>query len=376
MNKSILINCIGIKDSGGLSVLSKLLSEIADSSYKFLICCSVGDSIHSLIMNYKNSSNFEFISIKSSNYIYRIYYENIIFNKLIKQYGINLVYNFSGTSQLFLHVPQITKIHNLMFHSKKIDQVYFKNKDYFKWLKEIFFKRIILHKMLKNVKFIEVQSEHVKKYISEFINISNKVFFIKSDIVVKDDEFKQVKLYNFSKKLRFLYIVGPHFQLNHKNFKDFIKAMIILKKRKIDFEIIVTINRERLNNYFFWDARLNEITCFLGYVSKEELTNQFKFNTILISTSVIETIGLHVIEAIKNGVIAITPNEKYSLDVYGPDILTYNLFDEQSLVKRINYLCFKDYDYVKELIVKTQEYIIENENKKHSSITEIFDSIC
>ena len=43
----------------------------------------------------------------------------------------------------------------------------------------------------------------------------------------------------------------------------------------------------------------------------------FYDNTVLISTSVVETLGLHVIEGIKNGVIIITPNEQYADVVYG-----------------------------------------------------------
>ena len=42
----------------------------------------------------------------------------------------------------------------------------------------------------------------------------------------------------------------------------------------------------------------------------------FYDNTVLISTSVVETLGLHVIEGIKNSVI-ITPNEQYADVVYG-----------------------------------------------------------
>jgi hypothetical protein len=45
-------------------------------------------------------------------------------------------------------------------------------------------------------------------------------------------------------------------------------------------------------------------------------------NTILISTSIIETLGLHVIEGIKNGITTITPDESYANIVYGSEFLS------------------------------------------------------
>jgi hypothetical protein len=59
----------------------------------------------------------------------------------------------------------------------------------------------------------------------------------------------------------------------------------------------------------------------------------FQSNTILVSTSIIETLGLHVIEAIQNGVAVIVPNEKYSLSVYGSSVLTYETFNHDSLAR-------------------------------------------
>lgn len=375
MNKRVLLNCLAIKDSGGISVLEKLLSEIVNSSYDFLICYNKSKNIDSLVKLYETAINFKFIAIESKGYLYRLYYENIVFNNLIKKQNICLVYNFSGSSQFFINVPQITKVHNLLFYCKKINQVYFDKKDYFKWFKEIFIKRILLHRMLEQVKYIEVQSNHVKDYIEDFVDVSKKKFFIKSDIDLKDDTFQKYKGYDFSKKLRFLYIVGPHFESNHKNFREFVQAMIRLKNENFDFEIIITISKEKLNISNFWDKNLNNITCFLGYTSKKELSNEFQANTILISTSVIESLGLHVIEAIQNGILAIVPNEKYSLDVYGNDILKYDLYNVNSLVNTINSIYLKDYNFLKKILLKNQKYLIKNESKKYPNVIEIFNKI-
>jgi hypothetical protein len=371
----ILTNCLGTQDSGGITVLEKLLNEVKYSQYNFLIICNQNSNIDKLYKKYKNIENFEFLIISSKGFLHRLYFENIVFRKIIKEKEIHLIYNFSGTVQFFLSVPQITKVQNLLFYSKKIDKVYFEKKEYLSWLKQIFLKRIIFHTMLKQTKYIEVQSNHVKEYINDFINVENKQFFIKSDIDVSNNLFLKPKNYDFTKKIRFLYIVGPHFEYLHKNFEDFVKTMKVLKNKNFDLDIIVTLSKEQLYASNLWDKRLDKNTNFLGYISKNELNKQFIDNTILISTSVIETLGLHVIEAIQNGILSIVPNEKYSKSVYGNDIINYQLFNENSLINEIEKIILLNNNDIKDIITKNQNYLINNESQKHSSIVKIFDEI-
>ena len=97
----ILINSLGIQDSGGITVFDKLLLEIAKSKYMFLIICNQNKSINKLYKKYKNIENFEFLIVPSKGFIHRLYFENIVFRKMIKEKNIKLVYNFSGTAQFF-----------------------------------------------------------------------------------------------------------------------------------------------------------------------------------------------------------------------------------------------------------------------------------
>ncbi len=371
----ILVNSLSITDSGGITVFDKLLNEVKDNKHKYLIICSKNNNIDKLYEKYKNIKNFEFLIISSKGFLNRLYYENIVFRKIIKARNIKLVYNFSGSSQFCSSVPQVTKVQNLLFYSKKIDKVYFEKKEYLSWLKQIFLKRIIFHSMLRQTKYVEIQSNHVKEYISDFINISKKQFFIKSDINVSDDLFFKPKSYDFTKKIRFLYIVGPHFEYLHKNFEDFVRTMKVLKNKNFDFEIIVTLSKEQLYVSCLWDEELDSNTIFLGYISKSELNKQFIDNTILISTSIIETLGLHVVEAIQNGVLSIVPNEKYSKSVYGNDIINYELFNENSPINEIEKIILLYNNDIKDIITKNQNYLINNESQKHTFMVNIFDEI-
>ena len=73
--------------------------------------------------------------------------------------------------------------------------------------------------------------------------------------------------------------------------------------------------------------------------------------------------------------LCIVPNELYSKCVYGSSVLTYNLFDCESLVDVIiklktynNSACFS-------LIVDNQKYIRQNEKNKYRNSLSMFNDV-
>ena len=151
--------------------------------------------------------------------------------------------------------------------------------------------------------------------------------------------------------------------------------MLSLDKYNINYEINITLTYQQLNNSEFWDPRLNSKTNFLGYIdSKKEMDDLFCDNTILISTSVIETLGLHVIEAIKNGVLTIVPHEEYSLSVYGDQVFKYNLFNNDSLISVIMMILESESSF-KDKILLMQNDLKKSEMSKYRSILDVFEGV-
>ena len=371
---NILINALGVVDSGGITILDKVLKECTcKKSNDFLVICNNSNNIKKIQEKYKE---FVFLNVKNG-LIYRVFYENFIFRFLVSKYKIQLVYNFSGSAQLgfLINAVQLTKVHNLLFYSRNLDAVFHSKKAYFSWFRQILLKRAYFKFMLSRSKYIEIQSNHVQECLSDFIDTNNKIFYEKSDIDVCNDTFSLPKKYDFSKKIKFLYIVGPHFEYIHKNFIDFANALIDLDKNGVDFEINITLTSEQLNNSNIWDAALNSKTNYLGYISdQEKMAECFCDNTILISTSIIETLGLHVIEGIKNGVITIAPDEKYANVVYGENMFKYKLLNKDSLLCTImNVINYKG-SYSKK-ILSIQDNLRQSEACKFTSVLDIFNEI-
>jgi len=369
----ILINALGVKDSGGITVLKKVLHEIANAkNYKFYIFLFENTNTIKLFNEFKYL-NLKFKYKKNKGLIFRILFENLYYCYFAKKNNIDLIYNFSGSAQFITGTKQLVKIHNLLFYSKRLDREYFKNKKYKNWIRHIFIKRLFFKLMLRVSQNIEIQSNHVKDNLQEYLDVSKKTFFLKNDFEVNSNSFKYIKKFDFRKKITFVYIVGPHFHMPHKNIKDFVDIVRELDKNDFNFDIKITLTQKELENSGLWDTKLNSKTKFLNYISKDKINKLFRDNTILISTSIIETLGLHVIEATMNGVLAIVPDESYSKSVYGESICTYRLFDINSFVETIKMIISSN--KAKNIIIRNQEYLVKNESIKHKSVIEIFDKI-
>jgi len=377
MYQNILINALGIQDSGGIRVLEKMLYECTQNKkYIYYVFVNGHQNITHLIEKFIAVKNIVFKEIENKGILHRLYTENISFRSFINKHNIVLVYNFSGSNQYLQTTPTLVKVQNLMFYSKRLDDAYKKYDHKKLWIKQVWMKRLIFLSMLKKSQNLEIQSTHVKDALSDFMNVENKKFFLKNDFSASENDFSKSKKYDFDKKITFLYIVGPHFDLPHKNIQDFVKAMRILKDSRKEFEIKITLSFDELNNSSLWDTTLNDNTTFLGYLKdKNEIQKLFQNNTILISTSVIETLGLHIIEGIQDGVLCIAPDELYAKSVYGDDLLKYLLFASESLV----YSIFNIYDLkereIQNMFSQTQQYIINNEENKYHNIVDIFDEI-
>ena len=374
---NILINALGVEDSGGLTILQNTIDELSlDSDNIYEVLVYEGKYINDLINKSDSYVNINFIIIANHGNSIRIFYENFILPFYVRRNHFNLIYNMTGTGQPLINSPSLVKVQNLLFFSKTLDSIYFKKNLRILWFKQVYLKRIIFLFLLKFSRNIEVQSSHVIDELSNFINIKNKTFYIKNDFPISKSMFFDPKKYNFNNEIIFLYVVGPHFMRVHKNIEDFVKAMSTLTNHNIKFHIKITLTSDELALSGLWDKKLNKVTTFLGYVdNKESLQGLYDDNVVLISTSIIETLGLHVIEAVINGILVIVPNESYSVKVYGNKILTYNLFNYLSLIETINIMKKYNNADCQKSIVNNQDYLFRNASDKYSKSHHIFNDL-
>ena len=145
---NILINALGIQDSGGLTILKKTIQELLfDSENNYQILVFKGKYIDDLIDKSNNYSNISFRIIKNKGNNRRLIYENFILPFYVKKNRFKLIYNMTGSDQPLINIPSIVKIQNLMFFSKTLDSAYFKNNLRFLWFTQVYMKRVDTKKL-------------------------------------------------------------------------------------------------------------------------------------------------------------------------------------------------------------------------------------
>ena len=92
----VLVNGIGIRNSGGLIVLEKLFKECLEvkTENTFVFILTNSPLINSLVGRYRGNEGFEFRVLEIRSYMHRLYFENVGFKDIIRAYDIDLIYNF------------------------------------------------------------------------------------------------------------------------------------------------------------------------------------------------------------------------------------------------------------------------------------------
>lgn len=372
----ILINALGIRDSGGVTVLDRALRECAsDVDRKYLFVFSENESTSKLEADFLGAENICFYRFKIFNDIHRLYVENVLIRRLVKENSVTLIYNFSGSASFLSNVTQLIKLHDLSFFCKSVDKAYFANKKIFAWLREVWLKRLVKSMMILKCDFAEIQSSHVKNHIEEYVSLEKHRVFLKSDIDISQGDFTAPLLTGRDEVLKIIFVVGPHFQSIHKNLKIFVQAMSQLNCEGVDFEILITLKREELVASKLWDERLDVKTKFMGYLPRQQIKSLFTGNSLLVSTSMIETLGLHVVEALQGGIPVLVPNERYCEAVYGPYVQRFETYDPKSLAICIQRFLNMPVVQKVENVKNSQRFLLNSENAKLQSVSEIFDSI-
>ena len=135
---NVLINTYGIVDSGGARVFEKLLNELSASpSCQCHIVCSRDGNLDYLMSRYITYTNVHFIITPNQGLLYRFYYENFTFRRIINKKDIQLIYNFSDSYQIFTKTPQLLTVQNLLFYSKKLDLPYQHQAHFFLWIRHV-----------------------------------------------------------------------------------------------------------------------------------------------------------------------------------------------------------------------------------------------
>jgi len=271
------------------------------------------------------------------------------FENFIKKNKIDLIY-FTGPSQysmylentkFFITVPDVSHRENLEF-PEIVDESEFVRKD------EIF------KKSLPRALAIFTNSEIIKDRISFFYNIlKERIFIINHQPSSAIDDFKIpdkrknleiIKKYHLPKN----YIFYPSMYLPHKNHKNLIDSIYILKnKYSLNPQVVFCgsdIGYKKNLEHYVKQKGLSENFYFLDFVEDEHLPYLYLNAYTLIMTSLIGPTNIPPWEAFKmripviypnlNGIREVLKDAAIYIDPYNPENIAESikkLFDDKNL---------------------------------------------
>ncbi|UJF26170.1 glycosyltransferase [Planococcus sp. 107-1] len=312
----IIINNMAATSGGGLSILKGF--------YEYLIKSKEAKNhewVFLLNDNYiKETKNIKVIVFKK-NWIRRLKFDYISGKKIIKKFNPDVVFSMQNTITYGLDVRQVVYMHQSIPFQKTKKFSFFKANE----RKLAVYQHIIgslIIKSLKKADKIIVQTKWIKEAIVHKAGISS--LKIENILPPMQKSVQLLQRSSFNKE-KFFY---PASKISYKNHSCIYEAAAILNNDGItNFSVDLTIKENK---------EVKNIN-FLGALSFEEVLENYK-NSTLIFPSLIETVGLPLIEAKQLGIIILAADCEYAREILSgyKNAYYFNPYKPKELAKLID----------------------------------------
>lgn len=334
-NKKLLLDAVFINNSGGLVLLKYLIDELEKTNY---------DIVYLLDYRIKGIC----LGIKNSNNVF--YLKNSLLNRFIfymkNKHSFSKVFCFGNIPpSIRLDAIVYTYFHQLNYLQKRT-YLGFINNIVFRF-KKFFFR---LHINLTD--FWIVQTEYVKNELASKYTIkhSEKIYIIPfyPPIIVEDKLAKVEE--------SFLYVSSGFIYKNHFNlisafckfFDRYGKGILYLTISDEFVDLRNLIDKYVLNGYPIVN---------LGNLNRDELGKYYSSCKFLIFPSIVESLGLGILEGIENDCVIIGPDLPWIFPVCVPSIL-FNPFSVDSIFDAFIVSQTSNYDKSKQMTFNKIDEIV------------------
>ncbi len=365
---NIFINGINSKVGGGKSILNSFLENISGNNNIYYLLAP--DESYKCY----NSININVITISpffTNGYVYPIINKYIL-PYFFKKYIIEVIINFSD-------IPTLNK--------KSIKQLL-----YFDWAYAVYPESIVWERMTKreyiyrkiklfyfkkyfhNIDHVIVQTEVIKERLKSIYNFLN-ITTIPNAVSLNNYKNEKTKKYKLPfDKWKLLYL---SYYYTHKNLEILIPLAIEIKKRKLDFVIITTIESKQhkyakafINNIKRYD--LDSVIINVGPVEQIDIATIYNSCNALLMPSLLESFSGTYIEAMFHKLPILTSNLDFAKIVCGNCAAYFDPLSIESILKTI--MQVYNNEKIKAEMIMEGERIVNN-IPKWSQVNLILDNI-
>lgn len=284
----------------------------------------------------QETSNFKIVYISGGSFPV---WEQLKLPKAVKKYRCDLLHCTSNTAPLFCDVPIVTTLHDIIYLERKLIKILYSNATRYQKLGNIYRKLLVPFVVRRSKRVITV-SNFESKQISYFFGYSGSTKLISiyngvsehfTEITNKEELQKLRMAYNLPDK--FIFFLGN--TSHKKNTRGTLKAFSsFIKQTKSDYKLVITdYALEDLKTILeeIDHTQLIEHIVLTGYVANTDLPAVYSQSSLFLYTSLRESFGIPILEAMACGVPVITSNTSSMPEISGKAAHLVNPFEPQEI---------------------------------------------
>jgi len=323
------INAIGTRHSGAAQVLLDLLEGLIKipEIKKIKVFAS-----SNRIFNFPNNDKLEIIDAPSitNNLITRFFWLQFYFGHWLNNNKCDVVYNFNNLAGK-LSVPQVVFMQQSLYFSKEAINSYFISSNVplirrIRMLLEPFLMKMFFKISANNCKKVIVQTETMKEWVYNKLNIpEDKIIVILPEIPIfinseKEAKNKLFKKINSSTK-NWLYVgnIAPF-----KNLKLIYEVAKIAESKNVNWKFHIVTSGKSVPYH-------HPLIKYYKYMNREILKEIYLRADALIMPSLVETVGLPMLEAMSIGIPVVAADRSYAHEICGDSALYFNPYCSSEL---------------------------------------------
>ncbi len=343
--KKIFINGLNAKSGGGKSIFVNYLSILmnkTDVNEKYFVLAPQKEEY----LKYENA-NIKIVSISkfyNKHLLLPIAYKFII-PKLLQKLRIDKVFNLAD-------IPIATKIEQIFLfdwpYAVYPESQVWKKMDIYSFI----FKKIKLFQFKKNIKYINkvIAQNQAMKYRLEKIFSIKDISIVPNAVALDNLNGGEYVDYNFPNGKKLLYLTHYY---PHKNLEIFIPLAEIIKEKKLNYKLIITIDKEQhskaqklLNT--IKTKRLDDIIINIGSVHMKHVPELYKQTDGLLMPTLLESFSGTYVEAMYHKKPIFTSNFDFAQDVCKDAAFYFNPFSAENILENVEF-AFKNDAYLSKI---------------------------
>ena len=283
----------------------------------------------------KETSNFHIIEIPSANYVF---WEQVLLPIYAKKYGVEILHCTSNTAPLFLSIPLILTLHDVIFMEKSVGKNTSSNYQKF----GNFYRKWIVPKIVRKCKKIVTISEVEKKNIIDTLHLNDSSvtvvhngvsgrFGLKPSSIIIEEVKESLQLPDDF--FLFLGNVEPR-----KNVNNTVKAFVAFAEKNSKVKLVITgLKVSFIENILSEINKTDYLSRIIitGFVSESVLLTLYSQAKVFLYPSLREGFGLPILEAMAFGTPVVTSNISAMPEVAGDAAFYTNPYSVEEITKMI-----------------------------------------